>query len=101
MYYKITIDKTSKPMGRKEGQGEGYNRFHQEVKTCEELKEAKEYLKEKYGKCKRVKIYQDPEAKHIGYIYCFKSEEYSNGQTDRWYQQDWIVITEVKETIII
>lgn len=75
--------------------GKGYSpkdewqRFDSENKYFRSLKEAKDYLKERYGNCKRVKMYCDPYNKHIGYIYSFRADD---GR--KFIEQDWVEFRE-------
>jgi hypothetical protein len=64
-----------------------------------DLKEVKEYLKKKYGKCKRVPMYyDDKDGKPIkcGYIYGFRNADLSHYPVVKWLQQDWVSINEIK-----
>lgn len=97
-YIKVFINKTSKGFGSKEG----YCTFDNETKTFATIKEAKDWLKETYGSVKRVKMYQDRKdgtTYQAGWIYCFKNKDWSHN-SESWLQQDWVEITDVKETII-
>jgi len=83
-YYKVFISRSSKNVGSKEG----YTVFD----------------KQKYGNFKKVKMYQDGknnEAIHCGWIYCFKDYVWEDGKKLWFWEQDWIEIKEVKETIIL
>ena len=91
-YYQIKITETTKSRGA----NKEYHMICTTTNTCSNLNEVREYLKEHYGNCKRVKIYRDgyvgPD-KHIGYIYCYNnSNDYSS-----WHQQDWVEVLEVVE----
>ena len=90
----LKITMTGKSIGSKER----YSIFNQESKTFDTLEKAKQFLKDLYGKHKRVKMYQDPDAKHIGYIYCFNNADYSHVPIQSWHQQDWVEFQEVKIT---
>lgn len=99
MYYKITINQTSKPLFSKQP----YQQFNKLTPTFQTLDEVKEYLKENYPKCKREKMYidkKDNTQEHIGYIYCFKNKDYCHN-LEQWLQQDWCTITEVQEKTIL
>jgi hypothetical protein len=93
-YYKLSIIKTSKPMGNSQ---ESYRSFDDEVLYFDTLDEIKTYLSETYGKCKRIKSYVDTKngAKQAGWIYCFKNSDYSHAPIESWYQQDWTDIFEI------
>ena len=99
-YIKITIKKTSKPIGSKK---ENYEIFNVIEHLAKDKKEAREYLNGEYGKCKREKMYIDDEQnnpKQIGWIYSFKNQDISHN-SDYWWQKDWVSITRVKEKEIM
>lgn len=95
-FYEVEITKTGKPFGRTE---EDYSTFDREVKRFKTTEEVKAFLKESYGTCKRVKMYQDTKegSEHTGYIYCFKNKDWSH-DSKGWFQQDWVSIDEMKST---
>ncbi len=106
--YKVTITETGKPMGRpkKEAgyQDGNYHIFNEETEHFRTLKEARAFIAERYGKCKRDKTYNDKpngEAIHTGFVYCFKNEDISHSPVDKWYQQDWVNIYKMKSEPII
>lgn len=61
--------------------------------------EAKKFLRETYGKCKRNKMYVDKNGKamHCGYIYGFHNADLSHLPVVKWIQQDWVCFSEVEE----
>jgi len=75
--------------------GRGYSpkdrwqQFDHENKYFHDQIVAKSYLKERYGNCKRTKMYCDPDAKHIGYIYSFRNDDGS-----KFIEQDWVEFRE-------
>ena len=100
-YYEIVIQETSKPMGNTEG--EDYSTFNMDRETFPTLKEAKEYLKERYGDVKKVKIHIDDKggkSSQIGWIYCFKNSDISHN-SDTWWQQDWVEVREIHSEPIV
>lgn len=106
-YYEVYITMTAKPMGRPKseaGYSDGdYHVFARDTKKFKTLEEVKAWLKDHYGNSKRVKMYQDTEdgAQHTGYIYCFIGSDYSHSPVDKWYQQDWVEISEVTSRIML
>lgn len=65
-----------------------------------DMKEAREFIKETYGKCKRVPMYVDTKegkTKKIGYVFGFHNEDVSHSPVEKWIQQDWVSFNEVKE----
>lgn len=65
------------------------------------MEEAKQWLLDTYGTCKRSKMYQDNKngkASHIGYIYGSKHYEWSRetGKKEYWIEQHWIEFRSVK-----
>ena len=90
----VNITKTANIFGSKES----FTSFDSEQKQFGNIKEAKQWLKETYGKCKKQKMFVDTkkgEAKHVGYIYCFRNADLSHYSINKWYQQDWVEIIEV------
>ncbi len=76
-----------------------YSIFNRETKNFKDLKEAKEYLKDRYRKAKRSKMYVDTKegkALHCGYIFGFRNEDISHVPVQKWLQQDWVSFEEVK-----
>ena len=75
-----------------------YKIFDNETKTFETLRDAKEYLKETYGNCKRDFIYRDKTdgtTIKVGYIYSFNNCDWSHSPLEKWRQKDWVEICEV------
>ena len=78
---------------RSYGKNREYSIFDTEDKLFKTVEEAKQFLKDGYGKCKRVNMHQDnkdgvPEL--VGHIYCFKNADWSHSPVEHWQQQDWI-----------
>jgi len=99
-YYKVLVNETSRAINNKQEQYQIFNEFSETFKT---VKEAKEYIVERYEGNKKSKMYIDDKkgnSQHIGYIYSFKNKDYSH-DSESWYQQDWVSITEVKEKSVI
>ena len=85
--------------------GKGYSKkekfscFKKETKSFSDMKEAKKYLKEHYGKCKRVPMFidgKDNVPKKIGYVFGFHNADFSHYPVHKWIQQDWIEFQEIK-----
>jgi len=71
-----------------------YETFDNETRTFETLRDAKKYLKEIYGNCKREYMYRDKTdgtTIKVGYIYSFNNRS----PVEKWGQKDWIEICEV------
>jgi len=93
---RVEIEKTGKGYGK----NEGYHMFDRETKTFKDMLEVKKFLKETYGKCKRVPSYvdtKDGEVKKVGYVYCFKNADLSHYPVEKWLQQDWVSFFELKQ----
>lgn len=88
----LKITKTGKSYNPKDH----YKVFDDDIIHCSSLDEAKKWLEDKYGSCKRTKMYQDPNGDHIGYIYHFRDADFSHYPVNRWLQQDWVKFCEVK-----
>ena len=99
-YYEVEVTKTSKPVGNSQ---DNFTIFDKQTKQFASIKEVKEWLKEEYPTCKKVKMYNDDKngiSHHCGYIYCFKNSDISHN-SEMWYQQDWVSVKEIKATTII
>jgi len=84
--------------GKSYNPNEKYSIFNHELKTFDNLQDAKKWLRDTYGKSKRNRMYVDSknEAKHIGYVIGFKNADLSHYPVEKWLQQDWIEFREVK-----
>jgi hypothetical protein len=98
-YYEILTAETSKPLFSKENYS-CFNTINESYKT---LAKCKEVLKDKYGKCKKQKMYcdrKDGSTYQRGWIYSFKNRDISHN-SNTWLQQDWVEIRKVKSDIIL
>ena len=85
--------------------GKGYHpssewrRFADDTRTFPDMATAKAWLKEQYGKCKRVPMFRDTAegTKRIGYVYSFRADDISHVPVEKWLQQDWVSFYEGKE----
>jgi hypothetical protein len=101
-YYEIIIEQTSKPRGK--SKVDYYQRFHEETKVFNTLPEVREYLKETYGKCKTSMIFRDKKdgtTEPIGTVYHFNNSDISHSPEEKWHQQDWVEVREIKATSVI
>jgi len=104
MYYKITIDYTSK--SAEEKGLDGWSHYDTQIKTFKTIEETKAYIKENYTGKNREKMYQDTaegKTQHTGYIYKMgiSSDMGRDGKPEYWYVQHWVKITSVKEVNVI
>lgn len=100
-YFKVIINETAKPLGNN---NEGYSIFNTTTKLFNSITGAKEWLKDRYSKVKKEKVYRDDKNNNsyqAGWIYCFKNADWSHSPVERWWQKDWVEITEVREKIVI
>ena len=98
--YHIHIVCTAKSRGKNQ---EDYHIFEREDHNFKTEDEAKQFICDKYGKCKRDKMYKDlsdGEVLHIGYIYCFANDDISHSPVQKWWQQDWVTIEKVLSDIV-
>ena len=98
-YYEIITNETSKTPFSKENYT-CFNSFSESYKTLEDCKQV---LKEKYGKCKKQKMFRDRkdgESYQSGWIYSFKNSDISHDSKE-WLQQDWVEIREVESKIVL
>lgn len=89
----LHITRTGKSFSPKDD----YSIFDTETKQFDSLKDAKDFLKQEYGSCKRSKMFadlKDGSSKHIGYVYGFKNKDWSHN-SQSWLQQDWIDFSKV------
>lgn len=112
-FYTVEVKMTAKTVGSREG----FVTFDSYKKEFATIQQVKDHIHDVYGKCsKRQKIYVDEDvslavnegegvtgAKHVGYVYTMGIVEDANsrGGVNRWYQQDWVEIQEIKATTII
>ena len=102
MYARVRTISTGKAAGSHEPDDQGWSRFDEDSRDFPTVEAAREYIRDKYGKCKRVMMYRDskdnPQGVHVGYIYCFHNGDWSHTPVEKWYQHDWVEITTVEES---
>jgi hypothetical protein len=85
--------------------GKGYSpkdkwqMFDEQTKYFSDITEAKNWLKEEYGKAKRTPMYQDTKdgkPKKTGYVIGFRNSDISHLPVNKWIEQDWVEFREVK-----
>lgn len=96
---RITIESVGRNSLRETG-----NLFNVSRETVLDIKEAQEFLVDRYGKMPggKNKVYMDDEdgnAKVMGFTHSFWSSDISHNSKP-WYQTDWITAVEVEETPI-
>lgn len=103
MYYKLTIDETS----RNTLKDEDAQRFNKDVQTFKTLEEVKQAIIDKYGKIPERKIsntiYNDSKPGEpiiVGFLHSFWNKDYSHNSKS-WYQTDWVTVTEVTENPVL
>jgi len=104
MYYKVTIDETSRNTPKDES-----TRFNQEVTTHKTLDEVRKYLAERYGgkipeRRARNTVYvdgKDGKGQPVGFLHSYWNADLSHAPVDKWYQTDWVCVTEVNETPVL
>lgn len=99
-YVEVHITCTGKSRGRND---EEYSTFDRETKQFATIEAAKQYLKEKYGNCKRVPMYIDTAgaAEQLGWIYCFNNNDISHVPVEKWHQQDWVEIRKISSIAVV
>ena len=99
-YYKITIVETGR-QDLKRDTPQIFNEIEDNFKTLDKLKE---FLINRYGKMPKGKnkIYRDVKGKSVvyGFLHSFWNWDCSHN-SKKWYQTDWISITEVIETPVL
>jgi hypothetical protein len=79
-----------------------YRTYDTERKWFDNMADAKDFLKEEYGNCKRSYMYRDTkngESKRIGYIYGFRHKG-DGYYTDNALEQHWISFQKVTDITI-
>ena len=99
-YYTIEITSTAKSCGCN---SEPYRVFDRQTEHFTNLEAVKQRLGEKYGNCKREKIFRDDNGKavQVGWVYCFNNDDISHVPVDKWHQQDWVEVWKNEATSII
>lgn len=94
----LRITQTGKSYNSKDN----YSVFNEDLKTFSDLDEARQFLKDEYGTCKRSKMFADFERTsiHTGYIYHFRNEDISHYPIEKWLQQDWVGFYETKSLVL-
>ena len=97
----IRIDKTYKRVGS----NEGYTLSETVKKVYATKQEAKSYLKETYGSCKKIPSFIDDKNGNPikrGVIYCYKTSEFGNEnhKIEYWTNQDWVIAHESDPVLI-
>ena len=98
-YYEVVRTRTAKPVGN----NIDWSTWDRDRATFPTIQEAKKYLKDEYGKCKKTRIYKDGdngEAVHVGYIYSYNTPPCTYGDCHH-NNQDWVEVREIKSTIVI
>lgn len=98
-YFEIITTETSKGIREKAD----YSVFNNERETFLTLEEAKNHLKEKYGKTRRQKMYRDTKegkSYQSGWIYSFRNKDWSH-DSEEWLQKDWVEIREIESNNIL
>ena len=97
----MLVESTGKAVGDK---NTSWQVFDYKKTICDNRRN-QEWLKDNYEGKSKDKIYIDDKngnAQHIGYIYKLGINwDVSHNTDDKWYQQDWITISEIKSTPII
>lgn len=88
----LEITKTGKSYAPKSE----YNIFDREEQKFKDMTAALAWIKETYGKCKRFAMRRDPDGKKCGWIFGFRNNDISHVPVEKWLQQDWVSIYEVK-----
>ncbi|MCJ7828735.1 MAG: hypothetical protein MUP81_03220 [Dehalococcoidia bacterium] len=99
-YYEVQIIATGKGYAAKEG----YRQFNAEQHAFGELSEAVDFVKNKYGNCKRVPMFRDnpnKEPYQCGWIYCFNNDDISHVPVEKWRQQDWVEIRRCEDEVLL
>ena len=66
--------------------------FNEETQTFPDIQSAKTWIRETYGKAKRVPMYVDTKngTKKVGYVIGFHNADWAHNPVEKWIQRDWI-----------
>jgi hypothetical protein len=96
-YFKLVIDKTARPMGK----NNDWERYDQETKEFNTIKEVKDYLNEQYFYLKtKYKTFTDEVKGQTGWIYAFKSDPCSYDDC-KHYEQHWINLYKINSEPVL
>lgn len=98
-YYEIHITQTRKTYRP----DDDYRIFDQYDLVATSIDEVRDHLRELYGDCKRLPMYQDSqsgETNQVGWIYCFNNEWAKDGVVRRFRQQDWVQVMKVLGEVV-
>jgi len=91
----LNITRTGKGYSSKEK----WSIFDQSTEHFYSIREAKDWIKDQYGKAKRKPMFvdlKDGGSRRIGYVIGFRNSDLSHYPVNHWIQQDWIEFNEVK-----
>lgn len=77
---------------------DSYRIFAEDKRTFADMAEARQWLREQYGKAKRSPMYvdtKDGRMLNIGYVIGFRAADWSHSSVDKWLQRDWVSFSEV------
>jgi hypothetical protein len=69
-----------------------FSLFGERTETVADMREAKQWLRDTYGKAKRAPMYIDTKGgtKKVGYVIGFRNADWSHSPVNKWIQQDWV-----------
>lgn len=97
-YFEVLISKTCRERGH--CFHAGFRRYEDERLKFETVEALQTWLDEEYGGCSRAKIYRDPNATHVGYIY----SRIAPGVRDcpgGYYERHWVSVNRVESAPFI
>jgi hypothetical protein len=74
--------------------------FDEETKNFPDMKTVREWLRKEYGNAKRVPMFtdtKDGKTLRTGWVIGFRNADLSHYPVNKWIQQDWIHVREIKE----
>jgi hypothetical protein len=101
-YYEVHRTQTCKAIGTRSEAGQGYQAWNKERKQFGTMAEAKKWLGDEYGNCKRVNMYRDRidgTSEICGKRYCYNTPKCSYDDSPK-HNQDWIEVREIKATTL-
>ena len=65
--------------------------------TFADMAEAKKFLQNRYGTCKRVPMYHDLKSgtKQTGWVFGYRNADWSHAPVEKWLSQDWCELFEI------
>jgi len=101
-YYKIKIVSQGAPTQNPDDPNK--HTFDVQTKNFGSLEEVKKFLAENYPKKRGKDIFVDKtdgSVEKVGKVFSFWNADYSHAPVEKWWQSDWVEVTEVAEARVV